>query len=36
MIDYFKNGYQLRTNLVNDEEGDLLVYSHNILNRTCH
>jgi hypothetical protein len=32
-INYFKKGYQPRTNLVNDENGDLLADSHNILNR---
>jgi hypothetical protein len=36
----FKKGYQSRTNLVKDENGDLLAYSHNILNRWknyfCH
>jgi hypothetical protein len=29
----FKRGYQLRNNLVKDENGDLLADSHNILNR---
>jgi hypothetical protein len=29
----FKKGYQPRTNLVKDENGDLLADSHNILNR---
>jgi hypothetical protein len=29
----FKRGYQLRNNLVKDENGDLLVDSHNIFNR---
>jgi hypothetical protein len=29
----FKRGYQLRNNLVKDENGDLPVDSHNILNR---
>jgi hypothetical protein len=28
----FKKSYQPRTNLVKDENGDVLVYSHNILN----
>jgi hypothetical protein len=28
-----KTGYQLRSNLVKDENGDLLADSHNILNR---
>jgi hypothetical protein len=32
-INEFKSGYQPRCNLVKDENGDLLVYSHNILNR---
>jgi hypothetical protein len=32
-INEFKRGYHLRYNLVNDENGDLLVDSHNILNR---
>jgi hypothetical protein len=32
-INYFKRGYQLRSNLVKDENGDLLADSHNILNR---
>jgi hypothetical protein len=32
-INVFKRGYQLRNNLVKDENGDLLVDSHNILNR---
>jgi hypothetical protein len=31
-INGFKTGYQLRNNLVKDENGDLLVDSHNILN----
>jgi hypothetical protein len=30
---HFKNGYQPRSNLVKDENGDLLADSHNILNR---
>jgi hypothetical protein len=29
----FKRGYQLRNNLVKDENGDLLADSHSILNR---
>ncbi|PNF42200.1 hypothetical protein B7P43_G06780 [Cryptotermes secundus] len=29
----FKRGYQPRSNLVKDENGDLLADSHNILNR---
>jgi hypothetical protein len=29
----FKKGYQPRSNLVKDENGDLLADSHNILNR---
>jgi hypothetical protein len=32
-IDEFKLHYQLRSNSVKDENGDLLVGSHNILNR---
>jgi hypothetical protein len=32
-INEFKRGYQPRNNLVNNENGDLLAYSHNILNR---
>jgi hypothetical protein len=32
-INGFKRGYQLRNNLVKDENGDLLADSHNILNR---
>jgi hypothetical protein len=32
-INEFKKGYQPRNNLVKDENGDLLVDSHNILNR---
>jgi hypothetical protein len=32
-INEFKRGYQLRNNLVKDENGDLLADSHNILNR---
>jgi hypothetical protein len=32
-ITKFKGGYQPRNNLVNDEDGDLLADSHNILNR---
>jgi hypothetical protein len=29
----FKRGYQLRNNLVKDENGDLVVDSHNAFNR---
>jgi hypothetical protein len=32
-INGFKRGYQPRNNLVNDENGDLLADSQNILNR---
>jgi hypothetical protein len=32
-INTFKRGYQLRNNLVKDENGDLLADSHNILKR---
>jgi hypothetical protein len=32
-INEFKMGTQSRRNLVKDENGDLLAYSHNILNR---
>jgi hypothetical protein len=32
-INEFKRGYQLRNNLMKDENGDLLADSHNILNR---
>jgi hypothetical protein len=32
-INKFKRGYQLRSNLVKDENGDLLADSHHILNR---
>jgi hypothetical protein len=32
-INTFKKGYQPRSNLVKDENGDLLADSHNILNR---
>jgi hypothetical protein len=32
-INEFKKGCQPRNNLVKDETGDLLAYSHNILNR---
>jgi hypothetical protein len=32
-INEFKKGYQPRSNLVKDENGDLLADSHNILNR---
>jgi hypothetical protein len=32
-INEFKRGYQPRNNLVKDKNGDLLVDSHNILNR---
>jgi hypothetical protein len=28
----FKKGYQPESNLVKDENGDLLVHSHNVLN----
>jgi len=39
-INEFKKGYQPRTNLVKDENGDLLADSHSILNRWknyfCH
>jgi hypothetical protein len=31
-INYFKKDYQPRSNLVRDENGDLLAHSHNILN----
>jgi hypothetical protein len=31
-INYFKRGYQPRSNLVKDKNGDLLADSHNILN----
>jgi hypothetical protein len=31
-INYFKSDYQPRSNLVKDENGDLLADSHNILN----
>jgi hypothetical protein len=31
-INEFKKGYKPRTNLVKDENGDLLAESHNILN----
>jgi hypothetical protein len=33
-INAFKRGYQPRSNLVKDENGDLLADFHNILNRT--
>jgi hypothetical protein len=33
VINEFKRGYQLRNNLVKDENGDLLADSHSILNR---
>jgi hypothetical protein len=33
VINEFKRGYQLRSKLMKDENGDLLVDSHNILNR---
>jgi hypothetical protein len=33
VINDFKRGYQPRSNLVKDENGDLLADSHNILNR---
>jgi len=29
-INDFKKGYQLRTNIVKDEKGDLVTYSHSI------
>jgi hypothetical protein len=32
-IKEFKKGYQPRTSLVKDENGDLLANSHNIFNR---
>jgi hypothetical protein len=32
-INKFKKGYQSRTNMVKEENGDLLAYSHSILNR---
>jgi hypothetical protein len=32
-VNDFKGGYQPRSNLVKDENGDLLADSHNILNR---
>jgi hypothetical protein len=32
-VHLFKNGYQLRTNLLKDENYDLLADSHNNLNR---
>jgi hypothetical protein len=32
----FKRGYQPRSNLVKDENGDLLADSHNIFNRWKH
>jgi hypothetical protein len=32
-INYFKKGYQPRSNLVKNENGDLLADSRNILNR---
>jgi hypothetical protein len=32
-INEFKRGYQPRNNLVKDKNGDLLAYSHSILNR---
>jgi hypothetical protein len=32
-INEFKKGYQPRTNLVKNEDGHLLAYSHNILHR---
>jgi hypothetical protein len=32
-INYFKKGYQPRSNLEKNENGDLLADSHNILNR---
>jgi hypothetical protein len=30
-INNFKKGYKPRTNIVKDEKGDLVAYSHNIL-----
>jgi hypothetical protein len=33
VINKFKSGYQPRSNLVKDENGDLLADSHNILNK---
>jgi hypothetical protein len=33
-INEFKWGFQSRNNLVKNEKGDLLAYSHNILNRS--
>jgi len=35
-INEFKKGWQLRTNLVKDENSDLLAYSHSILNRVAY
>jgi len=32
-INYCKKGYQLRTNIVKDEKGDLVADSHRILDR---
>jgi len=32
-INEFKKGYQPRTNIVKDENGDLIADSHSILNR---
>jgi len=32
-INYFKKGYQSRTNIVKDENGDLVTDSHSILTR---
>jgi hypothetical protein len=32
-INAFKKSYQLRTNLVKDEKGDLLAHPHKIVNR---
>jgi hypothetical protein len=32
-LNYFKRGYQPRSNLVKDENGDLLADSHKILNK---
>jgi len=32
-INYFKKGYQPRTNIVNDEKDDLVTDSHSILAR---
>ena len=32
-INHFKKGYQLRTNIVKEDKGDLVADSHNILTR---